>query len=191
MHVADTIQSLLHQFKYYKLLAEKTIEQLKDDALFWKPNSESNSIAIIIQHMHGNMLSRWTDFLTTDGEKLWRNRDVEFEEVVTTKAALMQLWDAAWQCLFNALETINETNVNTVITIRNQELHVLEAIYRQLAHYPYHVGQIVYIGKMASEGTWQALSIAKGNSQQYNKEKFAHKQKANLLEDLLKNKDDK
>ncbi len=190
MQLTAAIQSILQQFTYYKLLAEKTMEQLPDDALFWKPNNESNSIAIIIQHMHGNMLSRWTDFLTTDGEKSWRNRDTEFEELVQTKAALLQLWETGWQCLFKALENVNETNIDTVIYIRNQEQHVIEAIYRQLAHYPYHVGQIVYIGKMVSEGSWQSLSIPKGGSKQYNQEKFAHKQKMNFTEDLLKKKHD-
>jgi hypothetical protein len=189
MQLQENIKSLQHQFEYYKLLANKTIAQLTEEALFWKPNEESNSIAIIIQHMHGNMLSRWTDFLTTDGEKLWRNRDGEFEEAIHTKAALLKLWEQGWQCLFNALATINETNINIPIYIRNQEQTVMEAIYRQLAHYPYHVGQIVYIGKMVCEGNWQSLSIPKGNSQQYNQEKFANKQKMNFMEDLLKSKD--
>jgi Protein of unknown function (DUF1572) len=161
------------QFKYYKLLAEKTFDQLTDEQFFWQYNTESNSIAIIVQHLAGNMLSRWTNFLTTDGEKDWRNREAEFENNLKTKADVVAIWDKGWQCLFDALTSIVVTVLEKEIFIRNQGLTVMAAVNRQLAHYPYHVGQIVFIGKMMCNTNWKSLSIPKGNSQQYNAEKFS------------------
>jgi Protein of unknown function (DUF1572) len=161
------------QFKYYKLLAEKTFDQLTDEQFFWQYNTESNSIAIIVQHLAGNMLSRWTNFLTTDGEKDWRNREAEFENDLKTKAEVVAIWDKGWQCLFDALTSIAVTDLEKEIFIRNQGLTVMAAVNRQLAHYPYHVGQIVFIGKMMCNTNWKSLSIPKGNSQQYNAEKFS------------------
>lgn len=167
------LQSVKKQFLYYKLLAERTFEQLEEADLFWQYNPESNSIAIIVNHLWGNMLSRWTDFLTADGEKEWRNRDSEFEDVIKTKAALLQKWEAAWQTLFTALDSVNEANFNTTVYIRNQGHTIVEAINRQLSHYCYHIGQITYIGRMLKGANWQSLSIAKGQSTSYNKEKFS------------------
>ncbi len=148
--------------------------QLKDEDLFWVYNAESNSIAIIVQHLWGNMLSRWTDFLTSDGEKEWRNRDLEFESVINTKEELMEKWNAGWQCLFDALDAIKPGDWDKTIYIRNEPHSVVDAINRQLAHYPYHIGQIVFIGKMAA-GDWKALTIPKGNSQAFNDEMFGKK----------------
>jgi hypothetical protein len=165
------LNSAKKQLQYYKSVGEKTIAQLKDEDLFWVYNEESNSIAIIVQHLWGNMLSRWTDFLITDGEKEWRNRDVEFESVITNKEELMERWNAGWQCLFDALDAINSENWNKTIYIRNEPHSIVDAINRQLAHYPYHIGQIVFIGKMAASG-WQALTIPKGESQAFNAEMF-------------------
>lgn len=140
--------SAIKQFEYYKLLGEKTFSQMDDAQLFWQYNEDSNSIAIIIQHLWGNMLSRWTDFLTTDGEKDWRNRDAEFENNTSTKAAIIEKWNEGWACLFNALHHLTEEDLNKIIYIRNQGQTVTDAINRQLCHYSYHIGQIVFIGKM-------------------------------------------
>lgn len=167
------LDSVKKQFEYYKMLGDKTIAQLPDDKLFWQYNDESNSIAIIVNHLSGNMLSRWTDFLTSDGEKEWRNRDQEFENSSKTKEELLQKWNEGWTCLFNALSTLKEDDLSTIIYIRNQGHMVLEAINRQLAHYPYHVGQMVFLGKMICNQKWTSLSIPKGNSGAFNAEKFA------------------
>lgn len=166
------LQSATKQFEYYKSLGEKTFNQLPDEKLFWQYNDDSNSIAIIVKHLWGNMLSRWTDFLTTDGEKEWRNRDSEFENDITTRTQMLEKWNAGWNCLFNALKSINENDLNKIIYIRNEEQSVMDAINRQLAHYSYHVGQIVFIGKLASNN-WASLSIPKGNSKAFNETKFS------------------
>ncbi len=180
------LDSAIKQFEYYKMLAEKTFNQVSDDKLFWQYNEESNSIAMIVNHLAGNMLSRWSDFLTTDGEKEWRNRDAEFENIIRTKDDLMNKWNEGWNCLFNTLNTLTYADLDTIIYIRNQGHTVQEAINRQLAHYPYHVGQIVYIGKMATDN-WQSLSIPKGNSDSYNSNKFSKpKQKTHFTDEYLK-----
>ncbi|WP_184544172.1 DUF1572 domain-containing protein [Mucilaginibacter sp. FT3.2] len=166
------LNSTITQFTYYKKLGEKTFAQLNDADLFWRFNEESNSIAIIVKHMAGNMLSRWTDFLNTDGEKEWRNRDIEFEDAVNTREEIMNAWNQGWECLFGALNAITPDDWQKTIYIRNEPHRVEDAINRQLAHYPYHVGQIVFIGKMIAGSKWQSLSIPKGNSQQYNADKF-------------------
>jgi hypothetical protein len=170
--MVDTyLTSAKKQLQYYKSVGEKTITQLKDEDLFWVYNEESNSIAIIVQHLWGNMLSRWTDFLTSDGEKEWRDRDLEFESVINTKEELMEKWNAGWQCMFDALDSLKPEDWNKTIYIRNEPHSVVDAVNRQLAHYPYHIGQIVFIGKMAASG-WKALTIPKGNSQAFNAEMF-------------------
>jgi hypothetical protein len=171
--VPDYIDGIKKQFDYYKLLGEKTMAQLPDDALFWQYNETSNSIAVIVKHLSGNMLSRWTDFLTTDGEKAMRNRDAEFENEILTRGALLQMWDEGWKCFFDALYQIRDEDLNKIVYIRNAGHTVLEAINRQLAHYPYHIGQIVFIGKMVCDGQWQSLSIPRGDSKKYNTEKSA------------------
>ncbi|WP_217452094.1 DUF1572 family protein [Mucilaginibacter humi] len=141
--------------------------QLKDEDLFWVYNEECNSIAIIVQHLWGNMLSRWTDFLTTDGEKEWRNRDLEFESVINTKDELMEKWNAGWQCMFDALDSLKPEDCEKTVYIRSEPHSVVDAINRQLAHVPYHIGQIVFIGKMAASN-WIALTIPKGQSKAFN-----------------------
>jgi Protein of unknown function (DUF1572) len=166
------LPSATAQFQYYKILGEKTFAQLIDAQLFWQYNEESNSIATIVKHLAGNMLSRWTDFLTTDGEKAWRNRESEFENDIKSRAALLAMWNKGWQCLFDALNSIKEADLEKEIFIRNQGHTVAEAINRQLAHYPYHVGQIVFIGKMLCNTKWASLSIPRGYSEKYNAEKF-------------------
>ncbi|MGB1204380.1 MAG: DUF1572 family protein [Chitinophagales bacterium] len=181
----DYLNSINKQFSYYKMLGEKTFGQLADEKLFWQHNETSNSIAVIVKHLHGNMLSRWTDFLTSDGEKEWRKRDEEFEGDIKTKAELLEKWQAGWKCLFDALDGLTTADLEREIYIRNMGHSVVEAINRQLPHYAYHVGQIVFLGKMLQDENWQSLSIPKGNSKQYNKEKFAKpKRKEHFTDDL-------
>lgn len=183
----DYLNSAKKQFAYYKLLGEQTINQLPDEALFWQYDLESNSISLIVKHLWGNMLSRWTDFLTTDGEKDWRNRDAEFEDDNRTRAELMDRWNAGWNCLLSTLDSLQEEDLQQEIFIRNMGHTVVEAINRQLAHYPYHVGQIVFIGKMALDSDWTSLSIPRGNSKNYNADKFAQpKRKEHFTDELLR-----
>jgi hypothetical protein len=164
----EFLNSAIKRLSYYKDLGDKTFAQLNDEDFHFTPNAESNSIALIIQHTAGNMLSRWTDFLTTDGEKDWRNRDTEFEEQNLTKQQLVDFWDKGWDCLFNSLNSLTEDYLLKTIYIRSEGLLVVDAINRQLAHYPYHVGQIIYLAKVIKNKDWQNLSIAKGHSNQFN-----------------------
>ena len=157
--VPDYLESVKKQFVLNKSLGEKTLEQIDEEKLFWQYNPESNSIAIIVQHLWGNMLSRWTNFLDEDGEKEWRNRDTEFEDVIKTREELLSKWNSGWACLFNALTTLSNDDLNKTIYIRKQPLTVMDAINRQLAHYSSHVGQIVFLGKMILNDRWVSLSI--------------------------------
>ena len=170
--IDNYLNSAVKQFEYYKILGEKTINQLNVEDLFWQFNNDSNSIAIIVNHLWGNMLSRWTNFLTEDGEKDWRKRDLEFENIIKTKDNLLQKWNEGWSCLFNALQSINAENFHQKITIRNQEHTITEAINRQMMHYAYHIGQIVFLGKQIKGENWQTLSIAKGKSAAFNAAKM-------------------
>ncbi|MEL7119464.1 MAG: DUF1572 domain-containing protein [Bacteroidota bacterium] len=180
------LNSARKQFEYYKQLGDKTFTQLDDKDLFWQYTPEVNSIAVIVNHLWGNMKSRWTDFLTTDGEKEWRNRDDEFEDIIKTKSELLQKWDEGWQCLFNALDSINEDNFNTTIYIRNQAHHIIEAVNRQMCHYSYHVGQIVYIGTLVKNKEWKSLSVPKGKSKEFNAEKFSKgKHRGHFTDDFM------
>lgn len=167
------LTSVKKEFEYYKLLGEKTFSQLNDENLFNKVNNESNSISSIVKHLSGNMVSRWTDFLTTDGEKEWRKREEEFDNDIKTREELLKIWEKGWSCLFNSLNSITDDELSKVIYIRNQGHTILEGINRQLSHYPYHIGQIVYIGKMLCDNSWVSLSIPKGSSNEYNQEKFS------------------
>lgn len=167
------LKSADRQFRMYKKLGEEAMQQMTDEQLFIMPNEESNSVAIIVKHLWGNMLSRWTDFLTTDGEKPWRQRDAEFENDINTREALMQKWEEGWQCLFNALNSITDNDLERIIYIRNEGHTILEAINRQIAHYSYHVGQIVYIAKMYKNNGWSSLSIPRNQSKEYNDKKFS------------------
>ncbi|QMU28587.1 DUF1572 family protein [Adhaeribacter radiodurans] len=184
---SDYLESVIKQFEYYKMLGEKTFDQLAEEKLFWQYNAESNSIATIVKHLWGNMLSRWTNFLTTDGEKEWRNRDAEFKNDITTKEEMLQKWQEGWKVFLTSLYALSEADLQKTIYIRNQGHTVKEAINRQLAHYPYHVGQIVFIGKMAAD-QWHSLSIPKGNSKQYNAEKFSKPQHKEHFTDEYLNK---
>jgi hypothetical protein len=164
------LKDCIKRFLYYKELGDKTLEQISEEELHWMPSSESNSIALIIQHMHGNMKSRWTNFLTEDGEKPWRNRDQEFEQPIWTKEAALDIWNKGWNCLLDTLASLQTEDLQKTIYIRTEPLLVYDAILRQLAHYPYHVGQIVYIGRMIRNEQWKNLSIPKGNSQAFNEQ---------------------
>lgn len=163
------LQSSIKKFKAQKSLGDKTFAQLDEKDFLFKPSKESNSIAVIVQHMKGNMLSRWTNFLTEDGEKPWRERDAEFEDVLSTKEEVINAWNAGWNCVLNVLESLKLEDVMKTITIRGEPLLVVDAIIRQLDHYGYHVGQIVYIAKLIKDEAWQTLSIAKNKSNEFNK----------------------
>lgn len=169
----DYLNSVKKQFEYYKAIGEKTFNQLDEKDLFWQYNKESNSISIIVNHLWGNMKSRWTDFLISDGEKEWRNRDLEFESIIKTKNGLIKKWNIGWKCLFDALDTLIEDNFKTKVYIRNQEHSIIEAVNRQLTHYSYHIGQLVYVGKMIKGSEWENLTIPKGKSIKFNQEKFS------------------
>lgn len=183
------LESAKKQFQYYKMLGEKTFSQLSDEQLFIQVNSESNSIAIIVKHLWGNMLSRWTDFLTSDGEKEWREREAEFENDISSRNELLQKWEEGWSCLFKALDSITDNDLSKVIYIRNQGHTILEAINRQLSHYPSHVGQIIFLGKMLCDTNWNSISIPRGSSGEYNKEKFSKpKSKQHFTEEILNKK---
>lgn len=167
------------------MLGEKAMAQLPDDALFRQYNADSNSIAIIVAHLAGNMRSRFTDFLTSDGEKPWRNRDAEFTPHLASREEIMSHWEKGWDCLVNALQNLRETDLETVVYIRNDGHTVMEAINRQLAHYPYHIGQIVFIAKMAVNGPWESLSVPRGQSTDYNARKFGQeKSRRHFTDDL-------
>ena len=166
----NPIESASDILKQYKTLADKALEQVSDEEFFRLPEPESNSIAIIVKHVNGNLLSRWTDFLTTDGEKEWRDRDSEFELDKMERSQLMQMWERSWQCLFSSLEALMIDDLEKIITIRSEPHSVLEAINRTLAHISYHVGQIVFLAKMFKSGQWQTLTIAKRKSKEFNEE---------------------
>ncbi|MBL7921004.1 MAG: DUF1572 domain-containing protein [Bacteroidia bacterium] len=186
----DFLETAKKQFDYYKLLGEKTFEQLSEEQLFYMYNEDSNSIGIIVKHLHGNMLSRWTDFLTADGEKENRNRDGEFENDIKTKKELLERWNEGWKRLFDTLSSLTEDDLSKTVYIRNQGCSAMDAIMRQLAHYPYHVGQIVFVGKMLTNNNWKSLSIPKNASKEYNADKFAQpKHDAHFTDEYLKKKD--
>ena len=173
----EYLASVIRRVKSYKELGDKTFEQLNDWDFQYQANEECNSIAIIIQHMSGNMLSRWTNFLTEDGEKEWRQRDAEFSVTTATKQELLEQWEKGWTCFIDTLESLRKKDLKKTVTIRNEPLSVIDAINRQLAHYPYHVGQIVHIAKTIRGRNWKSLSIPRGESQLYN-EKAAIKDPA-------------
>ncbi len=180
------LPSVIKQFQYYKSLADKAMLQVEaDEKLNWQPDANSNSIAIIVKHLAGNMLSRWTDFLTSDGEKTWRNREAEFEGGYDNRTAMLEHWESGWKCLFDAIETLQEADLERIVYIRNEGHTVLEAINRQLAHYSYHVGQIVYLGRMLAGDTWRSLSIPKGGSEAFNAARFAQEKERKHFTDSL------
>lgn len=166
------LESVSKQFKYYKSLGDKTFAVLDNDEVHWRNGEAQNSIAIITKHIAGNMLSRFTNFLTEDGEKPWRNRDDEFEDTFNSKEEMIAYWEKGWQCFFDTLSTLTPSDVERLVYIRNEGHTVLEALNRQMAHYAYHIGQIVYIAKIIKGDSWQSLTIPKGASNQFNQDKF-------------------
>jgi hypothetical protein len=160
----EFLETVTRRVKFYKDLGEKTFNQLEEEDLHFQPGVESNSIAVIVQHMTGNMLSRWTNFLTEDGEKEWRQRDDEFEVHDMSRQQVIDLWQKGWDFFLETLGSLKEEDLLKVVTIRGESLTVIDAINRQLAHYPYHVGQIVFIGKMRKNDNWKNLSIPRRKS---------------------------
>lgn len=165
------LQDSIGLFRYYKKLGDRAMAQCPDEALFIALDEESNSIAIIVKHMAGNMRSRWLDFLTTDGEKPDRNRDTEFETPPDTRVQLIEMWDRGWKYVFDALEPLTETDLTRTVTIRSEPHSVMQAINRQVAHYSHHVGQILFLAKhltFTKTGKWESLSVPRGKSADMN-----------------------
>ncbi len=161
------LEDSLAVLRVYKSLGERAIAQVADDQLQRAVDSESNSIAVIVKHTAGNMRSRWTDFLTTDGEKPDRNRDSEFEAPPATRAALMELWESGWRCVFSALEPLTDSDLGRAVYIRTEPHSVMQAINRQVAHYAYHIGQIVLLAKHFRSSQWVPLTIPRGKSGEF------------------------
>ncbi len=181
----EYLPSIIKQFEYYKKLGDRCFIQLTDEDIQWRPEPDSNSISIIVKHIVGNMLSRFTNFFTEDGEKPWRHRETEFENAYKTIAELTTAWEDGWKVLFDLLNKMTESDLDKLVYIRNQGHTVTEALNRQLAHYAYHIGQIVYIAKVIKGGSWESLSIPKGGSTTFNQEKFQHhKSRRHFTEDL-------
>ncbi|WP_425075602.1 DUF1572 family protein [Psychroserpens sp. S379A] len=179
------LNSVTKQFEYYKSLGDKTISQLELHEIQKEFSKDSNSIAIIVKHIVGNMLSRWTNFLTEDGEKKWRHRDSEFVDTFKSKEELLTYWNKGWNCLFDAITPLKTEQLENIIYIRNQGHSITEAINRQLAHYSYHIGQLVFLGKLIKGNNWVSLSIPKGKSSSYNQEKFSkEKGRRHFTDDL-------
>jgi len=174
-------------FQYYQSLGEGAMSQVSDKDLFMKYDPNSNSIAVIVKHISGNMLSRWTNFLNSDGEKDWRDRDGEFEYDIGSRKELMEVWNRGWDCLFSTLNGLEPSDMSSIVYIRNSGHSVSEALNRQLAHYASHIGQIVFLSKMIAKDKWQTLSIAKGASKEFNKASFSNtKRNQHFTDDVTK-----
>ncbi|GAB4414688.1 MAG: DUF1572 domain-containing protein [Bacteroidia bacterium] len=179
----DSVRKL---FRYYKSLGDKALARVTaDELLHWQSNDVSNSIAIVVKHLAGNMRSRWTDFLHSDGEKPWRDREGEVTDTYISRAELMADWEAGWACLFGAIDSLDPAQTLQVIYIRNEGHTVIEAINRQLAHVPYHVGQIVYLARLLTGDSWVSLSIPRGGSQAYNQQRFDQDQQRRFFTDSM------
>jgi len=177
--IEEYLKNIKKQFESYKKVADKTISQLVEKDLYWRYNEESNDIASIMIHVSENMISRWTDFFESDGEKEWRDRENEFSIQDLNYYELTERWEKGWNCLFDALNTIDETNFHRSILIRNKKVKLIESITRQIAHYPYHIGQIAFIGKMILNEKWLSPSIPKGKSNEYIQLEFEKNSKQN------------
>lgn len=172
------LKDIIKRFQSYKELGDKTFSQLQEKDFFYQPSSESNSIAIIVQHMYGNMMSRFTNFLTEDGEKNWRKRDEEFEPMNTSKEDLISFWNTGWQRLFETLNSLKPEDLTKTTPIRNESMPAYDALLRALAHLAYHIGQIVYLGKVIKDAEWKTLTIPKRQSQQFNEKMTQQKNKS-------------
>jgi hypothetical protein len=162
------LKDSLDVLRYYKKLGENAIAQCPDTGLTAEFDEQSNSIATVVKHLHGNMISRWTDFLNSDGEKPTRDRDGEFEKPPQTRAEILDLWDAGWKCVFAALEPLHDADLTKTVTIRGEEHSIMQAINRQVAHYPYHIGQIAFLARHYAGENWKSLTIPKNKSQEFN-----------------------
>src|SRR5580658_1538060 len=162
------IEDSVDLFRYYKTLAERAMDQVTDEQLYATLDGEMNSIAIVMKHMAGNMRSRWTDFLTTDGEKPDRDRDTEFVDPPATREALLQVWEDGWSRVFRALEPLSDSDLGHTVTIRGEAHSVMQAINRQMAHYANHVGQIVMLAKHFAKDQWQSLTVPRNRSTEFN-----------------------
>jgi len=181
------LQSVIRQFEYYENLGMRTMEQLTDSELLKEPVPGVNSVSVIVKHLHGNMLSRWTDFLNTDGEKAFRDRDGEFEQTLSNRKEIYAAWQEGWGLLLKTIENLDEADLEKVVYIRNQGHSVVEAINRQLCHYSYHIGQVVFLGKIFKGNGWESLSIPKNQSIAYNADKFSReKSKGHFTDDEIK-----
>lgn len=167
------LKDSLTLFSYYKKLVERAMEQVSDEQLFTVLDEEMNSIAIIVKHMAGNMRSRWTDFLSSDGEKPDRNRDSEFVDPPKTREAMLKLWERGWNHVFSALQPLTDTDLGRTVTIRGEEHSVMQAINRQIAHYAYHCGQIVFLAKHFQHAQWKSLSVPRNKSAEFNRRVLA------------------
>jgi hypothetical protein len=170
-------------FEYYKSLTEKSIGQITEEQIHEPPQTGQNSIAILMKHLAGNMISRWTNFRTEDGEKPWRNRETEFVDDFESKEALLEYWEKGWSVLFEALKSVKEDELDSIIYIRNDGHLLSEAIERHLAHVAYHSGQIVYLAKLFAADDWQSLSIPKGKTEEYNRKKFSREKGRGMYTD--------
>jgi len=170
---ASYLEDSLLLFKFYKQLAEKAMQQVSDQQLMTVLDPEMNSIAVIVKHMAGNMRSRWTDFLTADGEKPDRNRDSEFTTPPESRELLMNLWEEGWKTMFSALEPLSDADLSRTVTIRGEAHSVMQAINRQIAHYAYHCGQIVFLAKHFQSAGWKSLSVPRGKSEEFNRSVLA------------------
>lgn len=169
----DYLPGIIKLFEYYKSLGEKTLNIIPEEKINWQYNESSNSIATIVKHISGNMLSRFTDFLTTDGEKEWRNREEEFAPKDLSKQEVLARWNQGWKVFLEVLHELKEEDLDRIIYIRNLGQTVTDALNRQLAHYASHVGQIIFLGKLIMDKNWISLSIPKGESDSFNAQKFS------------------
>lgn len=167
-YTTSYIEDSLRLFHCYKKLAENALNQVTDEQIYALLDEDANSIAIVMKHMAGNMKSRWTDFLSEDGEKPWRNRDREFEQPPATRQTLVLLWEEGWACVFGALKSLTDEDLDRTVTIRGEAHSIMQAINRQIAHYSYHCGQIVLLAKHFQHAQWKSLSVPKGKSEEFN-----------------------
>lgn len=162
------LSSIKKVFNNYKAMGEKTFVQLEDEHINYTPNEDTNSIAVIVKHISGNMLSRWTNFLTEDGEKEWRHRDNEFVNTINNKQELLEVWEKGWECMFNAINPLTADDLLKTVYIRKEPHTVIDAINRQLAHYASHIGQIIYMAKIIKSADWESLTIPRNKSKEFN-----------------------
>ncbi|MFP6596059.1 MAG: DUF1572 family protein [Candidatus Hydrogenedentota bacterium] len=182
----DYLTSLRKMYAFYRMLGDKTIAQVSDEELFWQYHENANSIGVLVQHISGNLLSRFTDFLTSDGEKDWRDRDSEFERCIDSREELIAAWDEGWKCLFAATDPLTDDDLEKIVYIRNEGHSVTEALNRSMAHCAYHVGQIVQIGVMLRGDDWETLSVARGQSKARNEAMFSQpRRRANFTDGLI------